>query len=591
MNAVHVRWLRLALLGALSLAAATVVPAATYHVATDGEDGQPGSVEQPWRTIQRAVVMLQAGDTAIVHEGTYDERITTMRSGTSETNRISFLTDGAVVMRGWVVNHAYITVCGFDITGHPTAASPLDAYVRVNNGGDHFALLDCTVRDGIGLKRDDMLFTAPNLISTPTGGFLEAGFAAGQGIAVLRGTNVTVVNSGGYTVDSVTETSLVVAGGGILDEGPKTAYITASANFGLYTASGSWGAVIESNQFDNLSYDYWLITGRDHLLESNVVSRNNGWDMVFFAGSNHVFRANFFRDNGWGVYSPSADIFDNWSSIRYENIRWTQNFHIGEPGSYVINAQKYSTNASGPLFITGNVFIDTGRFAARFPNTTVAQNSFLRVARTGTPAVSVARHALHFNTADYATNAVIRNNIFVDCGEAKPPQYPEEEIGWYEFTGPTESVVTEGNYVAGPAPAYGAKVGWLEGNPLLNGDDPGFVDINDPLGSDGLPFTADDGLRLLASSKLLGAGAGGLTVGAYGVPLPDPPLLTLQLTDQQGVLRLAWPQTAETWTFQSSPNLLNPWTDFSKEPLLEDGQFQLTIHPVDPAGFYRLRRQ
>jgi PKD repeat protein len=41
------------------------------------------------------------------------------------------------------------------------------------------------------------------------------------------------------------------------------------------------------------------------------------------------------------------------------------------------------------------------------------------------------------------------------------------------------------------------------------------VDINNPLGPDGIPFTADDGLRLLAESVLRGQGEDGVDLGAY----------------------------------------------------------------------------
>lgn len=54
---------------------------------------------------------------------------------------------------------------------------------------------------------------------------------------------------------------------------------------------------------------------------------------------------------------------------------------------------------------------------------------------------------------------------------------------------------------------YGLEFGGIEEH--LEGGKPSFVSIDDPLGPDGLPFTADDGLRLRAESKLLGAGARG----------------------------------------------------------------------------------
>jgi hypothetical protein len=62
-----------------------VVPAAAtdYYVATSGDNDNPGTESQPWRTIQKAALTLQAGDTVFIRAGTYRERIQPLRSGTA----------------------------------------------------------------------------------------------------------------------------------------------------------------------------------------------------------------------------------------------------------------------------------------------------------------------------------------------------------------------------------------------------------------------------------------------------------------------------------------------------------------------------
>lgn len=54
-----------------------------YYVSVTGNDNNPGTLQQPWRTIQRAANTLIAGDTVYVMSGTYNERVIPQNSGTS----------------------------------------------------------------------------------------------------------------------------------------------------------------------------------------------------------------------------------------------------------------------------------------------------------------------------------------------------------------------------------------------------------------------------------------------------------------------------------------------------------------------------
>jgi len=50
---------------------AGVASGATYYVATNGSDSNPGTQAQPWATLQKAVDTIAAGDTILVMPGTY----------------------------------------------------------------------------------------------------------------------------------------------------------------------------------------------------------------------------------------------------------------------------------------------------------------------------------------------------------------------------------------------------------------------------------------------------------------------------------------------------------------------------------------
>ena len=62
---------------------------ATYYVAPNGSDANPGTEAQPWCTIQKAAATLIAGDTAYVKAGTYNEKVVPQNSG-SPGNYITY---------------------------------------------------------------------------------------------------------------------------------------------------------------------------------------------------------------------------------------------------------------------------------------------------------------------------------------------------------------------------------------------------------------------------------------------------------------------------------------------------------------------
>lgn len=85
------------------------VSATEYHVSPKGDDANPGTAARPYRTISAAARAAQPGDTITIHAGTYRERVTPPRGGTSDTQRITYQAapgevaeiKGSEVVRGW----------------------------------------------------------------------------------------------------------------------------------------------------------------------------------------------------------------------------------------------------------------------------------------------------------------------------------------------------------------------------------------------------------------------------------------------------------------------------------------------------------
>jgi hypothetical protein len=107
----------------LSGAAADTSHAATYYVATTGNDTNAGTQAAPWRTLQRAANVVLAGDTVRVLDGDY-QGFDLRRSGTA-ANPITFRGEGPNVRITAdnsrtpdginVENAAYVVIDGFTV--------------------------------------------------------------------------------------------------------------------------------------------------------------------------------------------------------------------------------------------------------------------------------------------------------------------------------------------------------------------------------------------------------------------------------------------------------------------------------------------
>ncbi len=90
MNVTRVLTLRAALFAAAALALGLCAcgdggagPSAgvAYYVSPSGDDNNPGTEAEPWRTVGKAAATLAAGETAYLRAGTYNERVVPANSG------------------------------------------------------------------------------------------------------------------------------------------------------------------------------------------------------------------------------------------------------------------------------------------------------------------------------------------------------------------------------------------------------------------------------------------------------------------------------------------------------------------------------
>ncbi|MFA7301447.1 MAG: right-handed parallel beta-helix repeat-containing protein [Candidatus Shapirobacteria bacterium] len=119
--------------------------ATTYYVATTGSNTNTGAIDQPWLTIQKAATSMIAGDTVLIHAGTYNEKVTPANSGNS-SNYITYnaFGDGDVIIDGGggartscisVGNKGYLKFIGLHLQN--VGWTSHNALINVSTGGNH----------------------------------------------------------------------------------------------------------------------------------------------------------------------------------------------------------------------------------------------------------------------------------------------------------------------------------------------------------------------------------------------------------------------------------------------------------------------
>jgi parallel beta-helix repeat protein len=153
--------------------------AATYYVATHGDDNRTAQQAQkeltPWRTLQKAVDAVVAGDSVLVSPGTYTEKVTFSKKHGSPGKWISVKGQGTPEPKvvgvanadGYggsfdIVDSSYIEINGFEATAPGTNTVGIGAlrshHVRVQN-----CIAHGNGQSGIGTMHCDYVFVENNL--------------------------------------------------------------------------------------------------------------------------------------------------------------------------------------------------------------------------------------------------------------------------------------------------------------------------------------------------------------------------------------------------------------------------------------------
>jgi hypothetical protein len=111
--------------------------AATRHVATNGSNSSAGSAERPWRSLGSSLSRLRAGDTLVVHGGTYAENVDPkIRPGSAAAPiRVQAAAGERPVVQGllWLRRPSHWILDGINVTWRPGNRRS-DHMVKMTNG-------------------------------------------------------------------------------------------------------------------------------------------------------------------------------------------------------------------------------------------------------------------------------------------------------------------------------------------------------------------------------------------------------------------------------------------------------------------------
>lgn len=436
--------------------------AATYYVAITGIDSNPGTQSQPWRTIQRSADVMVAGDTVMVGAGIYNERVITAHAGTDSSHYIAFKTTTSAQILGFNIEHAYVRVEGFTVTN--------------TNGQTCDDSCDCSQNTYGGVR------VGADYAQVVGNHFLNIGCAA------------AVANERGAT----------------------PSYVLVDSNHMEHCQYGV-----------NISGSYWTVTN-NNIERLYAYSRESSYDADYirFFGDHHLIKNNWMHGtiggdaNGYGgeIAASHTDCIQTFDQNDNYSTYITIDGNVCSESTSFMMIQADGYHHSHDIYIMNNVAynpISNSEFAG---DVGINMRDFYNVWIVGNTFRGKGGVYIHEMWAGRIYNVTIKNNIMDMTGDSG--YHYAYAILFSNLDGLTElALSTElarfrasvdadynlltnsyidsaSNYTCPPYACHDKTV-----------TDSLFVDRANPLGTDGRPFTADDGLRLQSVSPAIDSGA------------------------------------------------------------------------------------
>ena len=262
-----------------------------FYVSPNGSDGNPGTIDQPWQTLQKAFDALQPGQIAYLRAGTYG----------------GFCTASTF-------SHAGTLMAPITVQGYPGERAVLHGQIRID--GSYFRLANivaegptCGTWGATTQQGDNMIRMTPGLthhVKVSNSEVFHDGWHAGISAG---GDDIWILNNYIHDNGGVNDTSQV------------------NTSHGIYYHDGTRGVVanniLEHNRAKGLSARYTA----NHILVINNTVVGNGRSGLDITDSTHdwIFANNIIMNNGnvnGGVGINTTGSIGGANNLEINNIFW-----------------------------------------------------------------------------------------------------------------------------------------------------------------------------------------------------------------------------------------------------------------------------
>jgi len=363
----------------------------TYYVSPGGNDSNEGSQSSPFRTIGKALQVMQPGDTTLVRGGTYstasDRGITSVRSGTSSAYiTIKAYPGETPVFEGnrtttnlFNIKHSYIEINGLTAQRfnskfvHATAGS----HARIiNNTLKYFYTTNDTTLMGAGTYQQDAIFASGHSDMLVDG--LKAYYMGGYATVKFDSPNSTIKNSliqywSQEAAINAVGTSNIMIDGVVFKNANEPSYINTHVD-----AIQVWGGVngltvrnsraehsVNGNYYNAMlmaekSSNIWFYNNVARYSGPATSSAYVGPD-IKTSNNVYVFNNTVYGKKAYGIrtYSNTGDriVYNNvviGSSLSTDATSKGNNFTSGDPQFVNPSAGNFNLQSTSPLIDKGN---------------------------------------------------------------------------------------------------------------------------------------------------------------------------------------------------------------------------------------------